>query len=91
MTKAKLVEIVAQKAMISKKDADAAIKAFQDTVGETLKKGEKIQLVGFGTFETLNRAPRKGKNPQTGKEILIPGAKVPKFKPGVTLKDIVNG
>ena len=82
---------MAKKAGLSKKDAEAAVKAFTEVVAEELKKGEKIQLVGFGTFETAKRAARTGKNPQTGAAIKIPAATVPKFKAGKALKDAVNG
>lgn len=80
MNKAELVAAVAEKAEISKKDAEAAVKAFTDVVAEELKKGEKIQLVGFGTFEVSERAARVGRNPQTKQEITIPASKAPKFK-----------
>ena len=75
MNKAELVAAVAEKAEISKKDAEAAVKAFTDVVAEELKKGEKIQLVGFGTFEVSERAARVGRNPQTKQEITIPASK----------------
>ena len=87
MNKAELVAAVAEKAEISKKDAEAAVKAFTDVVAEELKKGEKIQLVGFGTFEVSERAARVGRNPQTKQEITIPASKAPKFKAGKALKD----
>ena len=90
MNKVELSAAIAEKAAISKKDADAAVKAFVDVVTEELKKGGKVQLVGFGTFETSKRAARTGKNPQTGEAIKIPAAVVPKFKPGKALKDLVN-
>ena len=89
MNKAELVAAVAEKAEISKKDAEAAVKAFTDVV-EELKKGEKIQLVGFGTFEVSERAARVGRNPQTKQEITIPASKAPKFKAGKALKDSLN-
>ena len=87
MNKAELVAAVAEKAEISKKDAEAAVKAFTDVVAEELKKGEKVQLVGFGTFEVSERAARVGRNPQTKQEITIPASKAPKFKAGKALKD----
>ena len=87
MNKAELVAAMAEKAELSKKDAEAA---FTDVVAEELKKGEKIQLVGFGTFEVSERAERTGRNPQSGKEMVIPASKAPKFKAGKALKDIVN-
>ena len=88
MKKAELVSSMAEKASLSKKDAEAALKAFIETVEEELKKGEKIQLVGFGTFEVSERAERTGRNPQTGKELTIPACKKPKFKPGSELKQL---
>ena len=90
MNKAELVSAIADKATLSKKDAEAALKAFRDVVAEEVKKGEKIQLVGFGTFEVSERAARTGRNPQTGKEMTIPASKAPKFKAGKALKDMVN-
>ena len=75
---------------MSKKDAEKALKAFTDVVEEELKKGEKIQLVGFGTFEVSERAAREGRNPQTGKTMKIAACKAPKFKAGKALKDAVN-
>ena len=90
MNKAELVSAIADKASLSKKDAEAAIKAFTEVVAEELKKGEKIQLVGFGTFEVSKRAARTGRNPQTGKEMKIPASKAPKFKAGKALKDAIN-
>ncbi len=90
MNKTELVAAIAAKAELSKKDSEKALKALTDTVAEQLKKGEKIQLVGFGTFEVVKRAARTGKNPQTGKAIKIPASKAPKFKAGKGLKDTVN-
>lgn len=90
MNKSELVETIAKKAELSKKDAEAALNAFTDVVGKALKKGDKVQLVGFGTFETVKRAARTGRNPQTGKEIKIAASKAPKFKAGKALKDLVN-
>ena len=90
MNKTELVSAIADKAELSKKDAEAALKAFTDVVTEELKKGEKIQLVGFGTFEVSERAARTGRNPQTGEEMTIPASKAPKFKAGKALKDLVN-
>ena len=90
MNKTELVAAMAEKAGLSKKSAEAALKAFEDVVAEELKKGEKIQMVGFGTFEVSERAARTGKNPQTGKAINIPACKAPKFKAGKALKDAVN-
>ena len=90
MNKAELVAAMAEKTELSKKDAEAALKAFKDVVAEELKKGEKIQLVGFGTFEVSERAERTGRNPQSGKEMVIPASKAPKFKAGKALKDMIN-
>lgn len=90
MNKADLIAAVATKAELSKKDADKALAATIGTIVDALAKGEKVQLVGFGTFETRQRAARKGKNPQTGAEVMIPAAKVPVFKAGKALKDSVK-
>ena len=90
MNKTELVAEIAEKANTSKKEAEVVLRAFTDVVTEQLKKGEKIQLVGFGTFETTKRAARKGKNPQTGKAIKIAACTAPKFKAGKGLKDAVN-
>ncbi|MCL2697391.1 MAG: HU family DNA-binding protein [Oscillospiraceae bacterium] len=89
MTKADLITAVAQKAELTKKDADAALTAVIDSITEALKKGEKVQLVGFGSFEVRERAAREGVNPQTQKKIKIPASKVPAFKAGKALKDAV--
>ena len=90
MNKADLVAAMAEKAGISKKDAEASLKAFTDVVAEELKKGEKIQLVGFGTFEVSERAARTGRNPQTGAEMTIAESKAPKFKAGKALIDALR-
>ncbi len=90
MNKTELVAAIADKAELSRKDAEKALKAFTDVVAEELKKGEKIQLVGFGTFEVSERAARTGRNPQNGKEMTIPASKAPKFKAGKELKDMIN-
>lgn len=90
MNKTELIETVIEKAEISKKDATKAVEAIFDSISETLKKGDKVQLIGFGNFEVRERAARKGRHPQTGKEIDIPASKVPAFKPGKQLKDMVN-
>ena len=90
MNKTELIAAVADNAELSKKDAERALKAFVDVVTSELKKGEKVQLVGFGTFEVSERAARTGKNPQTGAEIKIAACKAPKFKAGKALKDAVN-
>lgn len=90
MNKTELIAAVAEKAEISKKDSEKALKAFIDVVTDELKNGEKIQLVGFGTFEVSERAAREGRNPQTGKTMKIEACKAPKFKAGKALKDAVN-
>ena len=90
MNKSELVAAMSERAELSKKDAEKALKAFIDVVTEELVKGEKIQLVGFGTFEVAERAAREGKNPQTGNKIKIAASKAPKFKAGKALKDVVN-
>lgn len=90
MNKTELISAIAEKTDLSKKDSEAALKAFTDIVTEELKKGEKIQLVGFGTFEVAERAARTGRNPQTGEEMTIPASKIPKFKAGKALKDTIN-
>lgn len=90
MTKADLVNAMAEKAGLSKSDSEKALKAFTDAITDALKAGEKVALVGFGTFSVGQRAARTGKNPQTGAQINIPAAKTPKFKAGKALKDAVN-
>ncbi len=90
MNKMELVTAIADQAEISKKDAEKALKAFTDVVADELKKGGKVQLVGFGTFEVSERAAREGRNPQTGKVMNIPASKAPKFKAGKALKDMLN-
>ena len=90
LNKTELVEEIAKQAELSKKDAEAALNAFVETVGEVMKKDDKITLVGFGSFEAKTRAARTGRNPQTGEEIQIAAGKVPSFKAGKALKDIVN-
>ena len=90
MNKTELIAAIAEQAEISKKDAEKALKAFVDVVTEQLKEGEKVQLVGFGTFEVSERAAREGRNPQTGKTMKIAACKAPKFKAGKALKDAVN-
>ena len=90
MNKADLVAAVAAKTGDTKKNAEAAVNAFVDVVTESLKKGDKVQLVGFGSFEVRKRAARKGRNPQTKEEIKIPASKAPVFKAGKELKDLVN-
>ena len=90
MNKTEFISAIAEKAELSKKDAEKALKAFTDVVEEELKKGEKIQLVGFGTFEVSERAAREGRNPQTGETMKIEACKAPKFKAGKALKDAEN-
>ena len=90
MNKTELVAAMAEKAGLSKKDAEAALKAFTETVTDELKKGEKIALVGFGTFEVSERAAREGRNPQSGEVMHIAASKAPKFKAGKALKDEIN-
>lgn len=90
MNKADLIAKIAEEAELSKKAAEAALNAFIGAVEGALRKGDKVQLVGFGSFEVRRRAPRKGRNPQTGEEIKIPASKAPAFKAGKALKDLVN-
>ena len=90
MNKTELIAAVAENAELSKKDAEKALKAFVDVVTDELKKGEKVQLVGFGTFEVSERAEREGRNPQTGETMKIEASKAPKFKAGKALKDAIN-
>ena len=90
MNKTEFIAAVAEKAEISKKDSEKALKAFVDVVTEQLKAGDKVQLVGFGTFEVSERAAREGGNPQTGKTMTIAACKAPKFKAGKALKDAIN-
>lgn len=90
MNKQQLVEVMASKSELTKVYTEKALKAFIDTVTEELKNGEKVQLVGFGTFEVAERTERQGRNPKTGEAITIPASKSPKFKAGKALKDIVN-
>lgn len=90
MNKTELVAAISEKTELTKKDSEKALKALIDVVAEELKKGEKVQLVGFGTFEVSERAARTGKNPQTGAEIKIAACKAPKFKAGKALKDAIN-
>ena len=90
MNRTELVAAMAEKTQLSKKDADLALKAFIDVVSEEMQKGEKVQLVGFGTFEVSERAARQGRNPKTGETMTISASKSPKFKAGKALKDLVN-
>ena len=90
MNKVELVAAVAEKAELSKKDAEKAVSAVLDTVVETLASGDKVSVVGFGSFEIRERGERTGRNPRTKETIVIPASKSPKFKAGKALKDIVN-
>ena len=90
MNKTELVAAMAEKTELSKKDAEKALKAFTDFVAEELKKGEKVQLVGFGTFEVAEREAREGRNPRQGETMTIAASKSPKFKAGKALKDSLN-
>lgn len=90
MNKAEFVDAIAKEAGITKKDAAAAVDAYSTVVGKTLKKGDKITLIGFGTFETVKRAARTGRNPQDGSQIKIPASTSAKFKPGKGLKDMLS-
>lgn len=90
MNKAELVDLVAEKAEMSKKDSEKAVKAVLDSITDGLVKGDKVQLVGFGTFEVRSRKEREGRNPATGEKIKIKALKVPAFKPGKALKEKVK-
>ena len=90
MNKSELIAAIAAKTGETKKSAEATVNAFIETVTEALTKGDKVQLVGFGSFEVRKRAARKGRNPQTKEEIKIPASKAPVFKAGKALKDLVN-
>ncbi len=90
MNKAELIAKIAEESKLTKKAAETALDAFIKSVEEALKSGEKVQLVGFGTFEVRDRAARKGRNPQTKAEIKIPASKAPVFKAGKALKEMVN-
>ncbi|MCI8433609.1 MAG: HU family DNA-binding protein [Lachnospiraceae bacterium] len=90
MNKTELVAAMAEQAEVSKKDAEKVLKAFTDVVADELKKGGKVQLVGFGTFEVSERAAREGRNPKTKETIKIAASKAPKFKAGKALKDMLN-
>ena len=90
MNKSELVDLVAEKTEMSKKDSEKAVKAVLDSITEGLTRGDKVQLVGFGTFEVRSRKEREGRNPATGEKIKIKALKVPAFKPGKALKDKVK-
>lgn len=90
MNRTELITAMAQNAQMSKVDTKRALKAFIDVVTDEMKNGEKVQLVGFGTFEVVERAERHGRNPKTGEAMTIAASKAPKFKAGKALKDVVN-
>ncbi|MDQ0300166.1 DNA-binding protein HU-beta [Salibacterium salarium] len=90
MNKTELINQVSEQAGLSKKDTEAAVNATLETIENSLKSGDKVQLIGFGNFEIRERAAREGRNPQTGETMNIPASKVPAFKPGKGLKDAVN-
>lgn len=90
MNKADLIAAIAAKTGETKKSAEASVNAFVDVITESLVKGDKVQLVGFGSFEVRKRAARKGRNPQTKEEIKIPASKAPVFKAGKSLKEAIN-
>ena len=90
MNKSELIAAVVEKTELSKKDAEKALKAFEDVITEERKKGETVQLVAFGTFEVSERAERMGRNPKTKETMVISASKAPKFKAGKALKDAVN-
>ena len=90
MNRTELISAMAENTNMTKVDVEKALKAFIDTVTEELKNGGKVQLVGFGTFEAVERAARKGRNPKTSEEIMIPASKSPKFKASKNFKDVVN-
>ena len=90
LTKAELIAAVAEETELSKKDAERVLKAFTDTIASELKKGDKVQIVGFGTFEVSERQARTGRNPHTGETMEIEASKAPRFKAGKALKDAIN-
>ena len=90
MNKQELITAISEQAGLSKTDAGKALEALTGTIADAMKKGDKVQLVGFGTFETVKKAAREGKNPATGAKIKIPACVAPKFKAGKALKDLVN-
>jgi integration host factor subunit beta len=90
MTKAELVEEVASQSDLTKKDAEVIVQTVLDSITESLQKGEKIELRGFGSFRIRNRASRQGRNPKTGSSVTVPAKKVPYFKPGKEIKDLIN-
>lgn len=90
MTKAELIDVVAKKAELTKKESAQAVDAIVESITEALKKGDKVTLVGFGTFSVTKRKPRKGRNPKTGEEIKIPATKSLKFTPGKAFKEAIK-
>lgn len=90
MTKAELVEEVANESELTKKDAEVIVQTVLDSITESLQRGEKIELRGFGSFRIRNRSSRQGRNPKTGTSVSVPAKKVPYFKPGKEIKDLVN-
>lgn len=90
MNKFELVAAIAAKSELSKKDAEKALKAFEEVVTDELVKGGKVQLVGFGAFDVAHRKEREGRNPQTSKPMIIPASKAPRFKAGKALRDAIN-
>ncbi|MFS8639465.1 MAG: HU family DNA-binding protein [Symbiobacteriaceae bacterium] len=90
MNKPELVNAIAEKTGLNKKDSERAVNAFVESVSEALAKGEKVSLVGFGTFEVRTRQARTGRNPRTGQTLTIPASKVPAFKPGKQLREMVK-
>lgn len=91
MTKSELIALIAEKGEMKKKDAEKALSSVTNAITEALVNGEKVQIIGFGTFEVRDRAAKKSKSPRTGEEIMIPAKKAPAFKAGKALKDAVNG
>lgn len=91
MTKSELIALIAEKGEMKKKDAEKALSSVTNAITDALVNGEKVQIIGFGTFEVRDRAAKKSKSPRTGEEIMIPAKKAPAFKPGKGLKDAVNG
>ena len=90
MTKAELVEEVAKESELTKKDAEVIVQTVLDSITESLQRGEKVELRGFGSFRIRHRASRQGRNPKTGSSVIVPAKKVPYFKPGKEIKDLVN-
>jgi len=90
VNRSELVDLVAEKAEISKKDSDKVLNAVLESITESLAKGDKVQLVGFGTFEVRSRKEREGRNPATGEKITVKAQKAPAFKPGKALKELVK-